>query len=878
MRQISLCFVLLFTLNFLSYGQNKITGKVVDEKSKPIINSTVSIKTGTTILRYTKTDENGSYEVSYAPSEGIHYFIEAKCFGYKTIQQTINSKQTNYFFTLPENAINLDSVTVKHKPTIIKKGDTLNYRTADFSNSTDRSIGDVLKKMPGINVSENGKITYQNQPITNLYIDGDNLLDDKYNIGTKSIPYNIVTKIQIIDHDQPIKLLQKNNLSNDVAINLVIDKKTKLNVIGNAKVGGGLPQQYDVNGDLILFKPQFKFIDNLATNNIGVDLGNDIISHNTSFDVNKAENNRPSYFISSGAPSPTSLSKSRYAFNHSFLINTNNLYKFTQEKQLKTNIHFFLDNQVQNSRYNSETFLPSDTISFNQQLANNQRSRTAYAQLNYIDNSGNHYVNNKLSLAYNPIKNITNIDGASGNLKQGLNQYLLDFSNDLKFLKTLKSGLIYNFSSYVSHITQTENLTITPGILANSLNNGLSYERLDQSIKSPGIFTNNFTSYTFKKGPFTHSYTVGFSYQKLLLNSILAKESINLVENGINDLNWSRFKGYLNPSANYKTDNLHLTLSFPLTGSFIKYKQKGTNSQRNDLLANPSFSANWTPSQRSNVRLHYAFSQSLGTVEDVYNGIILSNYRYLTTNATDLPANKSQIATLRYNFKAPISLFFVSSQITYSNTLFDRISQFKIENNVQTRNTIFLENRAQSINWITGFGKYFTSINTNIHTTAAFSSSRTPLLQNNNLFSQQNKSSTLSLQINPKISNKISLDYNSVFTTNNSDVNGTSISLFSQFRNNARINITLVKSFTAAYGLTSLTIDQTNRKQASYIFHDVFLRYKAKKIKTDFEADFTNLSNIKGYDTYYINSNTSTAASYPLPGRYLLLRAVLALN
>jgi hypothetical protein len=67
-------------------------------------------------------------------------------------------------------------------------GDTTDYKVSDFSSPQDRVIGDVIKKLPGIDVAKDGKISYNGKSISGVYIGGDNLLDDKYNIATNSYP------------------------------------------------------------------------------------------------------------------------------------------------------------------------------------------------------------------------------------------------------------------------------------------------------------------------------------------------------------------------------------------------------------------------------------------------------------------------------------------------------------------------------------------------------------------------------------------------------------------------------------------------------------------------------------------------------------------
>jgi len=130
------------------------------------------------------------------------------------------------------------------RPFLRTTGDTLSYKVSDFSNPQDRVIGDVIKKLPGIDVAKDGKISYNGKAISNLYIGGDNLLDDKYNIATNNIPNGVVDQVQVLQNNQPIKMLRDKVVSDDVALNLTIKKDARLQTVGQETVGAGLPGSY----------------------------------------------------------------------------------------------------------------------------------------------------------------------------------------------------------------------------------------------------------------------------------------------------------------------------------------------------------------------------------------------------------------------------------------------------------------------------------------------------------------------------------------------------------------------------------------------------------------------------------------------------------
>src|SRR5690606_24785339 len=118
--------------------------------------------------------------------------LEIHHLGYKKIRIDLLPDQSRYIVLMEEQPVNLSEVEEKSRARIRSIGDTLSYDVGSFVKKEDRSIGDVIKRLPGMEVSENGQMKFNGQNIDKLYIDGDDLLGDKYNIGTKTIPYAMV--------------------------------------------------------------------------------------------------------------------------------------------------------------------------------------------------------------------------------------------------------------------------------------------------------------------------------------------------------------------------------------------------------------------------------------------------------------------------------------------------------------------------------------------------------------------------------------------------------------------------------------------------------------------------------------------------------------
>jgi hypothetical protein len=250
----------ILTLHFIlgiliGHAQSsQVSGKLIDAKSKkPLQGITVLLKnTDNKIIAFKASNGEGEFTLlTKNHLEGA--YLEINHLGYK--KKRIDNIKSNQqvLVELEENTILLEDVEVKSRPRIKQEGDTLSYNVSSFAKEEDRSIGDVLKRMPGIEVSESGQIKYQGKSISNFYLDGDDLLKQKYGIGTKTIAHNLIQDVQVLNNHEHMKVLKNKRYSDEVALNLVIKDEAKISISGQAKIGTGLPKQYDMETNTVLF-------------------------------------------------------------------------------------------------------------------------------------------------------------------------------------------------------------------------------------------------------------------------------------------------------------------------------------------------------------------------------------------------------------------------------------------------------------------------------------------------------------------------------------------------------------------------------------------------------------------------------------------------
>ena len=345
--------MLFGALSLSAYSQDKvIKGSVLGSDSEPLSRASVTVvDTLSNVLDYTITDEKGFFYLELDSSiSNASLALEVNYLGYGKKQIHIQKGKTTYNFILEEDATSLDEIIVKNRPRVRRKGDTINFRVSSFQKSEDRSIGDVLKRMPGVQIDEDGTIFFNGDKISNLYIQGDDLMEGKYGLATRAIRKEDIMGVDVIRNHQPIKVLQDRVLSNKTAMNLLLKDENSMSLSNRADLAGGVPGLYDASLTSILLNKKIKMLNTAALNNASVDYREDfkqLGSSNLRSDISQD----PSLFsLSLGTVGLPDLPKTTYYLNRSRVINLNNLYTTKNNLQLKLNVQAFTDRNSLNMR------------------------------------------------------------------------------------------------------------------------------------------------------------------------------------------------------------------------------------------------------------------------------------------------------------------------------------------------------------------------------------------------------------------------------------------------------------------------------------------------------------------------------------------------
>lgn len=876
---------LLLLTNRAHAQQKHITGQLKNGSGEVIPYASVLLTNNQgLILKFCTSDGSGTYKLTLSDTAHVPLlFIEVNHLGYKKLRQPLTEGKSMYDFVMEKKATALPQVEVKAKPVIDRNGDTLSYNVASFTHPEDRTIGDVLRHMPGITISENGEIFFNGQPIANLYIHGDDLMDGSYRLAPKVISKEMIKNVEVIQHHQPIKILQNKKPTEAVAINLVLKDENSLKRSGQAMVGTGLPEQYDAALNTMTFNKKFKMLNVLKANNSGIDYSDDFVrSGAPSF---TGDNSRPTALLSAGTPTPN-LPRKNYYFNRSAAINTNNLVNTKKDWQLRSNIQAFFDRNTIHYSGRQENYLQGDTIYYNEKQNGVNRPFLVNTSLSATANKKHLYLtdNLRLNVSGNSSHSYMDFNGAA--FSQRLHERNYDLSNHFHWIPELKNKSFMEMRWFVNYYNNPQRFYIDTGLISDVLNEGNPYSAINQTAKTPGFFSNAMVAYNTGNSVFRKAFEAGVINERQTLHSDLRLTQTDNTEiaykgDAGNDLHWQRDRLYFNPSLSIKKKGWNASIGTPVSWQSVRYYQHAytLNSQRNRFFINPAAQFHIALNDEDDLTFRYSYNNNMGNITGVYRGAILTNYRSLTANDADLQELASSGSGISYKFQRSIIMLIAGAGIDYNKIKANSILSSVYTNNVQRTVLLPYENDQSTWSVNANLSKYLLFLKTTASLKSTFTRNYSNRFINNEQLPFTSDAFSLTAGIDSRFG-AVTVNYNAsgLWTASQQRYKaGATANTIKQFDQRITMGYSPFKNcFLNAKG-RHLYSTQAQVADISYLFIDANMRYKLSKWRMDLELDITNLADIKNYKTLHLNANQFAVSNFQLRGRMAIVRATFNL-
>jgi hypothetical protein len=268
---LSLCLLPIFIM-----AQNvKLEGIVKDSLGNPLeMANVIAFKKGTTFLQsYSITDSKGKYRLSLEQNQD--YTLKVSYIGFDTQDIDISvgnsAADIEKTITLKESNESLSEVEITYEMPVKIVGDTIEYNADSFTSGKEKKLEDVLKKLPGIDIDDNGEVEVEGKKVEKVLVEGKEFFDGDSKLATQNIPANAIDKVQVLKNYNEVSGMRGvTNNEDNIALNVKLKKGKKRFWFGEVNAGAGADEKYIAKPKLFYYSPE-KSINILADfNNIGV--------------------------------------------------------------------------------------------------------------------------------------------------------------------------------------------------------------------------------------------------------------------------------------------------------------------------------------------------------------------------------------------------------------------------------------------------------------------------------------------------------------------------------------------------------------------------------------------------------------------------------
>jgi len=267
MKKLSLAFFLCLCCTYL-FAQNpfQVKGIVADSTAHvKLRNATISILNAkdSTLYKFTRATESGSFEVQPMRAGNFILLLTYPEYADYVYQFTLDAANPSFNFktvNMKLKATLLNEVIIKGQAAAIKiKGDTTEFNAGSYTIQPNDKVEDLLKKLPGIQIDKDGKITAQGKTVPKILVDGEEFFGDDPTLVTKNLRADMVDKVQLYEKSSDQAAFTGiDDGAKTQTINIKLKEDKKNGYFGKVEVGVGSDEFYQAQAMFNAFKAKQK--------------------------------------------------------------------------------------------------------------------------------------------------------------------------------------------------------------------------------------------------------------------------------------------------------------------------------------------------------------------------------------------------------------------------------------------------------------------------------------------------------------------------------------------------------------------------------------------------------------------------------------------
>lgn len=661
-----LLFIILYiALAVHASAQVRVTGRVIDSQNKPVRDVIVKMVSGTKTLTFTSTNAKGEYalEVKSAPMGEVTLLFNHISYEKESERVTLKERVAKVDMQLTPKAVSLKEVTVRPDP-LRQKGDTLSHNLASFLGKGDVTLEDGLKRLPGVDVSKNGGISYMGKPISQFNIEGMDLLGGKYNLATRNIPVDYVTNVEIVRNHHS-RRVEKDVPSNEVSMNIKLSNKAKFKPFGQEEVGAGYME--DGNDKLqallgltgMMFTNKFQTTCSVKAGNYKGFARTDMYDHFGGSDVSTCATSLFGGF-DGGAPP-----QGQYLYQRNGMATVNGILRTDSFTTMKVNADYSYHRATHDISQRT-TYLANggDYVTVSEQTSPMTKIHLPKLSVNYLKNADRVYLSETFVLKGKFEQNEGDVVANGSLVEQRRKTSTFEVGNEFFWMGRTEKGAR-------RHVHANVSFKRTPTLRLSFVSDGNGY---GQTARSSTLSVNVGSSFQI---PIGSSFRLNLPVSVSAMYDDLETErcgEFGIRNSGVGDLKspptdrndvrgWA-FTPTLNPGFEIHSKNRRFYLSAGI-GAALKGLYYNKLNYTKPVL-NPSMGIDYTFSANSKLSFSTGYTTSIGDMMTLLTEPMQVDYRSVRTSSGIIGESNIWRTSGEWKWQLPMQYFTLSLAATHS--------------------------------------------------------------------------------------------------------------------------------------------------------------------------------------------------------------------
>lgn len=864
-------------------SQTIIKGRIVNTNNEPVISASIILKTITNeTVDFTTTNDVGKYEITFEEIGKLIININALGHEGKDIKIDIINKKENKIIdiTLLIKETILNEVLIETKSKSINiKNDTIIFNTKSFLQGNEQVVEDLLRKIPGLNIDENGTVKVGNQEVEKVMIDGEDMFEKGYTILTKNMPVQPIDKVELYQNYSNNKHLKGIENSQKVALNLTLKDDFKRQWFGNMVLGYGLVSQnrYQTNVNLMNFgkKTKYYFLGN--ANNTGLDSTGNINELIRPFRTDEpgsiGDDQTTNSLLSLGIDTPN-LKQKRINLNNTEMISLNSIFTLSKKVKLKT-LGFLNTDEVDFFRNSLQQFSVGNTTFTNtEDFIGRKTQITGFGKIDLT-----YDISKNKTFAYTGKFNTTNEKNKSDLLfnndliNERLNANNQLFDQKIVYTNKFKENKVFLLSGrYIIEKTSQNyavNQFIFNDLFIENANNTKQFS--ENKMQFAGIEAHLLDK---KKNGDLLEIKVGNQMRidnlKTRFELINNQNNLLLPNSFQNDLTYSTNNIYLSGKYRLKLNNFTLLTQSDFHQLLNQLENFHIKTSQNSFFIIPKIGLDWKINDKNKFVTSYSLNTTNAGVLDVYSGFVQTGFRSFSKGLPEFNQLDASSALLNYTYGSWGDKFFANTFVMYSkNNDFYSTNSLITQSFSQSEKIIIKDREFLSI--LLNIDYYFKFIKSNFKINLGGSKTNFKNIINySNLREIKNLNTNYGFELRSGFRGFFNYHIGSKWNIN--EVQTTIKNNFTDNMSFLDVSLVFNKKFNIQMQSERYYYGNLDKNSNKYYFLDLESRYVFKENKLTFFLSGHNLFNTKTFKNYNISDINILQTEYRLMPRYVLLK------